>query len=207
MPSGTLTLADLRANRFQSVADFGLQTIDEILQRDLVVYNQITAEVVADLADITTDRQRIYGTSATYTLGQDSDEFDPGVAQKAPQTGVTCGFPLKKYVYAIGWTRDWFLSNTPADLAEAVLGIQRADTRTILRDIRNALFGGVNATVFDRFEPPQINLAVKALVNADSADIPNGPNGETFTGSSHTHYDYLDGTAPPAARLTALIED
>ena len=207
MPSGTLTLADLRANRFQSVADFGLQTIDEILQRDLVVYNQITAEVVADLDDITTDRQRIYGTSATYTLGQDSDEFDPGVAQKAPQTGVTCGFPLKKYVYAIGWTRDWFLSNTPADLAEAVLGIQRADTRTILRDIRNALFGGVNATVFDRFEPPQINLAVKALVNADSADIPNGPNGETFTGSSHTHYDYLDGTAPTAASLTALIED
>ena len=33
-----------------------------------------------------------------------------------------------------------------------------------------------------------VDLAVKRLVNADSANIPEGPNGETFDGATHTHY-------------------
>lgn len=207
MPSGTLTLADLRANRFQSVAAFGLDTINEILQRDLDVYNQITTEMMMELCDVTPDRQRIYGTSADTDLFQEADEFDRGVARKPPQTGVTCGFPLRKYNPALGWTRDYFYSATPADLAEAVLNIQQADTRTMLRDVRRALFGGTNVTFRDRFEAPYIDLTVRALVNADSASIPNGPNAETFDGSTHTHYDFLNATAPTAVALQAQIDD
>lgn len=207
MPSGTHTLADLRANRFQSVADFGLDTIDPILRADLAAYNAITTQSMMELADVTTDRQRIYGTSASIELLEEGDEFDPGVARKPTATGVTVGFPLRKYPFAIGWTSDYFLSATPADVAETMIAAQQSYTRALLRDIKKAIFGATNTTFRDRFAVPQIDLAVKALVNADSADIPNGPNGETFTGSTHTHYDWLDGAAPTQAAMLAAQTD
>lgn len=207
MPAGTHTLADLRANRFQSVAEFGLDTLDPILRADLAAYNRITEEAMMELADVTADRQRIYGTSAVVELMEEGDEFDPGVARKPPQTGVTVGFPLRKYPYAIGWTNDYFLSATPADVAETVIAAQQSFTRTLLRDVKRALFGATNTTFRDRFAVPIIDLSVKALVNADSADIPNGPNGETFTGSTHTHYDWLDGAAPTQAAMLAAQTD
>lgn len=207
MPAGTHTLADLRSNRFQSVADYGLDTIDPIIRADLAAYNRITADAMMELADITTDRQRIYGTSAVVELMEEGDEFDPGVARKPPTTGVTVGFPLRKYPYAIGWTNDYFLSATPADVAETVLAAQQSYTRTLLRDVKRALFGATNVTFRDRFAIPIVDLAVKALVNADSADIPSGPNGEAFTGSSHTHYDFLDGAVPTQAAMLSAQTD
>lgn len=210
MPSqttGTLTLADLRANRNTSIVAYGLDTINEVLQRDLTTYNGILLEVVGELADVSSDRQRLYGTSADSAAAEEADEFDPGVAKKPPSTGVTCGFPLRKYPFPLGWTYDYFLAATPADMAEAALARQRSDTRTVLRDLKKALFLPTNATFRDTLEPPTADLAVKRLLNADSADIPDGPNGETFTGSSHTHYDFIDSATPTAAGLLAQIAD
>lgn len=207
MPTGTRTMADLRAERFQSVAEFGLENINEILTRDLAAYNLIRTQAVAELADVTTDRQRIYGTSAVVTLLEEGDDFDPGVARKPPTTGVTCGFPLRRYPVDVGWNETYFLSATPADMAETVIATQQSYTRTVTRDLKRAIFGATNTTFYDRHAVPRISLAVKALVNADSADIPNGPNGETFSGASHTHYDYLDATQPTQAAILAQITD
>ena len=47
----------------------------------------------------------------------------------------------------------------------------------------------------------------KRLVNADSQPIPNGPNGEVFDAATHTHYDWLNSTAPTEAALLAAIND
>lgn len=205
MPTGTLTIADLQSNRFQSAAEFGLSTINEVLTADLAAYNRVVDEMVMDLAVPSTDRQRIYGASADGEM-YEADEFDRGVSAKAA-SGTTVGFPLRKFVKDIGWTRDFFLQATPADIAEANLAVQAQHTRAVRRGIQNAVFGGVNTTVRDRFVSPQIDLAVKAFVNADSAAIPNGPNGETFTAASHTHYDYIDSTTPTQAGLLATIAD
>ena len=205
MPSGTMTIADLQANRFQSAVEFGLTTIQDVLQADLDAYNRVQMELDADLVATTTDRQRIYGASSDGEM-YEADEFDRGVAVKTAG-GTTVGFPLRKFTKAIGWTRDFMLMSTPADLAEAMLNVQAMEYRARRREIQRAIFGGTNSTFRDRFVAPQIDLSVKALVNADSASIPNGPNGETFTASTHTHYDFLDGASPTAAALTSLIED
>ena len=205
MATGTLTITDLQSNRFQSAAEFGLTTINEVLTADLTAYNRVVDEMVADLAAPTTDRQRIYGASADGEM-YESDEYDRGVAVKTAG-GTTVGFPLRRFVKDIGWTRDYMLMSTPADIAEAMLSVQAMHTRAVRRSLQRAVFGSTNTTVRDRFMSPQIDLAVKAFVNADSASIPNGPNGETFTAASHTHYDYLDGASPTAASLTAAIED
>jgi hypothetical protein len=48
-------------------------------------------------------------------------------------------------------------------------------------------------------------LGVKRFVNADGASIPDGPNGEVYDGSTHTHYDAIAGLT--AAALQASIRD
>lgn len=205
MPTGTLVMADLQANRFQSAAEFGLDRIQPVLEADLAAYNMINDEIMSDIAEITTDRQRIYGGSAAGEM-YESDEFDRGVAVKATG-GSTVGFPLLKFVKDIGWTRDYSLMATPADYAETSIAVQAMYSRAWQREMKKAIFLSANYTFRDRFVPPLIDLSVKRLINADSMAIPNGPNGETFTASSHTHYDFLDGASPTAAALTALIED
>lgn len=205
MPSGTHTIADLQANRYQSAAEFGVSTIQAVLEADLAAYNRVQMEIDADLVATTTDRQRIYGASADGEM-YEADEYDRGVAVKTAG-GTTVGFPLKKFTKAVGWTRDYMLMATPADIAEAMLNVQAMEYRARRREIQRAIFGGANSTFRDRFVAPQVDLAVKAFVNADAAAIPSGPNGETFTAASHTHYDFLDSASPTAAALTSLIED
>lgn len=205
MPSGTYTVADLTSITDQTAYNFGLEEISRILTADLAAYNAVVDEMIGDLAEMTTDRERLYGASAEGEM-LESDEYDRGVSVEAG-AGSNVGFPLKKFVKDVGWTRDYMLQNTPAQIANTVLSIQGMHTRAIRRELQRAVFGSANYTVRDRFQAPQIDLAVKRLVNADSASIPNGPNGETFTASTHTHYDFLDGASPTAAALTALIED
>jgi hypothetical protein len=205
MATGVYTVADLASITSTTAVNFGLPEIRRTLDTDLAAYNDVLDEMVGDIAERTTDRERIYGASASGEMFE-SDEYDRGVTIKAG-AGSNVGFPLKKFVVDVGWTRDYMLQNTPAQIANTVVSIQGMHTRAVRRELQRALFDSANATVVDRFQSPQINLAVKRLVNADSASIPNGPNGETFNAATHTHYDFLDGAAPTAAALTALIED
>jgi hypothetical protein len=50
-------------------------------------------------------------------------------------------------------------------------------------------------------------LPVKAFLNADSAPIPLGPNGEVFNAATHTHYlGVTTGGSPTQAEVYSLIE-
>jgi len=205
MQTGTLTLNDLRANRFQSIVDFGLDTINEVLQRDLVAHNEIVTSMVMDLCEITTDRQRIYGTSSDGFM-EEADEFDRAVARKE-LGGSTVAFPLRQFNRALGWTRTYMLTMTPADFATSVIAHQTSHIRSVQRDIQRALFGNVNYVFRDQLVPPAADLTVRRLVNADGQPIPNGPNGEVFNPATHTHYDFLNAAAPTQAAALALIDD
>jgi hypothetical protein len=79
--------------------------------------------------------------------------------------------------------------------------------KALRRDIKRALFGATNYTWND-FLINNVAIGVKRLVNADSAAIPDAPDGSTFTASSHTHYNgsaALDVAAVNAG-ITDLIE-
>lgn len=205
MATGTHTVQDLLQISSITADEFGLDEIAQALQADLATYNRIVDEMLMDLAVDTTDRERIYGGSIDGEM-LEADEYDRGVAVKAG-AGSNVGFPLRKFVKDIGWTADFMLQSTPQAIANAMLGVQQMHTRAVRRDLQRALFGATNFTIRDRYVANQVDLGVKRLVNADSATIPNGPNGETFTASTHTHYDYLDGATPTAAALTALVDD
>jgi hypothetical protein len=200
-PIGTYTLSDLRANRFQSVTDFGIDNINLILQRDLAAHNEIVGELMSELADRTTDKQRIYGAS----IDGDMVEVDELArsATKKPAVGSGVGFPLKNYQYPVGWDERWIKRATVGELAERALAAETAHQKSLRREIKKALFLSTNYTFRDINSAPIADLAVKRLVNADSMAIPNAPDGTTFTASSHTHY--LATATETAAGLTAAI--
>ena len=188
--TGTQDISSLLAARFTSAAEYGLDTIVQVLQDDLAAHNSIVADMVSELADPTTDRQRIYGTSVSGEM-QEVDEYGRGQTQ-VDRPGETVEFPLRKYQFAIGWTEDWFLEKTPADVAIAALGAQKAHIRGIQKKIKEAIFGSSNYSSRDIFVD-KVSFGIKRLVNADSANIPDGPNGESFDGATHTHYLARDG--------------
>lgn len=202
MTTGTHDISTLLATRFQSVASFGLDTIQRVLEADMQAHNQIVQSLVGDLCELTTDRQRKYGTSITGEMVE-VDEYGRAATQVA-KPGATVGFPLKLFQFNIGWTEKWFETHTPADMAVATQNGQKAHLRAIQRDIKKAIYLSANYT-FNDFLVDKVDLSVKRLVNADSAGIPDGPNGETFDGASHNHYN--TNATLTAAALKDSIND
>jgi hypothetical protein len=200
-PVGTYSLADLRTNRFQSAVEYGLDNINQILQRDLAATNEIVAELQGELADRSTDKQRVYGGSIDGDMVE-VDEFARS-ATKKPAVGSGVGFPLKNFQYPVGWDERWIKRATVGELAEKAIAAETAYMKAHRRDVKRALFLSTNYTWRDINSSPIADLAVKRLVNADSMAIPNGPDGSTFNAATHTHY--LATATMTAAGLTAAI--
>jgi hypothetical protein len=202
MTTGTYDISSLLAARFQSAAQFGLDTIQRVLNADVAAHNAIVSEMMNEMCEVTTDRQRKYGTSTDGEMVE-VDEYGRAPTLR-PQVGATVGFPLKLFQFPVGWTEKWLQVHTPADIATATLGAETAHLRGIQREIKRAVYLSANYTHNDHLVD-KVDLAVKRFVNADSATIPNGPNGETFDSATHTHYN---GEASlTAAFLTACIND
>lgn len=201
---GTLSVLDTLAASQQSIADYGEDRAFAEIEAARAAYNRITTEMLGQLVERTDDRQRRYGSNDAMAM-EELDEFGRPQAQKVA-AGSTVGFPLRHYGIALQWTRTFFLVARASELAAQTTAAMAADLAAIQREIKRAIFYPTNVTFVDTLVD-QVSLAVKRLVNADSAAIPLGPNGETFDATTHTHYNYSAGVALAAADMNALIED
>lgn len=202
--TGTHTIADLATNAFANEpAVDNLAALQEAVQRDLDAHNEMLAEQLGVFARATTERTTVYGTNDEIEF-HSADEFSRGPTQKIG-VGAMVAFPLDKFQAAVGWTADYLRRASAQDVALRAIAVRKADTKNMQRALREALFVPTNYTWTDRVVDGA-QLAVKRLVNADGAPIPNGPNGEAFNGASHTHYlaDDWSGTPTADARATAL---
>ena len=184
--TGTMNMADLQAITNQSVAQFGLDAVAEVLARDLAAHNALVGEMFRDYCEITADNLRRTGASGAGEMIV-ADDFSRAPTQK-PLPGATLGFPKDLHQTAVGWTQRFLNKATPAEIAAAQLNIQAAHRRTLVRQMKRAIYDPTNDTVTDYTERNAIDLPVKRFLNADSWAIGNGPNGETFNGATHTHY-------------------
>lgn len=200
--TGTYDVASLLAANNQSAADFGIDNIATVLSADNQNFSAQVTGALGDIAETSSDRQRAVGTSIGGDM-MEVDEFGQGPTQK-DMPSYLLGFPLRKFQFPIGWTKQWEKNATPADFAIKNAAAQGADLRRTRYEIQRAIFTPTNSTFIDHLID-KASLAVKAFINADSTAIPNGPNGEVFDGSTHTHYD---GSATlTAAAITAQIQD
>lgn len=198
---GTASVADLLAARFQSVVQFGYERINQAITADLEVHNALATGMIADLAEVSSDVMRAYGTSDSGEMTE-GDEFSRPPTQK-PIVGTTVAFPMRLFQYAIGWTRKFFENKTPADLATLYIGSKKAHRKKIQARIKRAMYLSTNFTWRDHLVN-NVDLAVKRFLNADGTNIPEGPNGEVFNGSTHTHY--LANATLTAAFATSVVQ-
>lgn len=200
--TGTFDISTLQAANNTSVIDFGEDKAAEIIAQDNRNFSQIVDELLADLAEKTSDRQRSAGSSLGGSA-MEVDEYGQGPTQK-DVPGYFIGFPLKRIQFPIGWTTQWLKNATPADLAVRNGIAQGAHLRRMRYELQKAIFTPTNTTFTDHLVDKG-SLPVKAFINADSSAMANGPNGEVFDGSTHTHYD---GSATlTAAAVLAMIAD
>jgi hypothetical protein len=199
---GTLTLTDLLELQTQSVIEIGEDRMFEAFDTELRLHRDLLRAKYAELVEFTTDRLRAYGGSASVDLDP-IDEFGTPDAQKMALTRATLGFPLRRYGISLQWTRHWFQRHTARELALQVRAQEDADVRLLDTEIKRAFFVPTNYTFVDRLRDGA-SLGVKRLVNADGATIPNGPDGVTFDGSTHTHY--LATASLIAANVQSLID-
>jgi hypothetical protein len=201
---GTLTTLDTLKATYQTVAEFGEDRAFESIQALLDAHNQIVQTMYTDIVDRTTDRLRRYGTTDSMTMVK-TDEMGRPDAQKI-LPGAVAGFPLESFQATLQWTRKYFQNAQVAEVAGQFLMMRTADLQRIQLEIKRALFSPTNYNfddyLVDRLQ--QIPLPVRALLNADGLGIPAGPNGETFDGTTHTHY--LATASFVAADLVAALE-
>ena len=184
--TGSYTIESLLAVSFQSVAEFGTDTVAEVLAEDVAAHNEMVQEMLSSMVDFTAERQEIYGSSVDGEMVE-VDEFGRSPTQ-ADRPGSNVAYPLRLFQFAVGWTEKWMQVKTPRDLALQVQGAEDAHLRAILRELKRAIYVSANYTYTDHLID-KVALDVKRFVNADSKPIPNGPNGETYDSSTHTHYD------------------
>lgn len=200
---GTLSTLDTLAASQQSIAAYGEDRAWDQISVALEAHNRHLSEMMGALVEMTSDRQRRYGSADSKSM-QELDQFGQPQAQKIT-AGVTVGFPLRLYGDALQWTRKFQMTTgSAAQIAAEITAIMDADRRNTIYQIKRALFNPTNYTFLDTLVD-NVSLSVKRLVNADSASIPLGPNGESFNSATHTHYLYTDGTSLAAADLTGLV--
>lgn len=185
MAFGTLSTLDTLAASQQTIAAYGEDRAWEGISAALAAHNAIVRDMEGELFEVSTDRQRRFGGMSATTM-QELDQFGAADAQKTT-AGVTVGFPLRLYGYTVQWDRKFMQTATVAELTAQFQAAQQADLAGIQSQIKRALLTPTNATFLDRLVD-NVSLSVKALVNADSAELPPDPYGATFDGSTHTHY-------------------
>jgi hypothetical protein len=206
MSYGTLGALDsLRASQ-ATIAAFGEDRAFEAIEVARQAHNEQFNEMLTDFIERTTDRQRFYGSVDSMEMDE-VDEFGRADAEKIA-AGVTIGFPMRLFQRSVQWTRKFMQNTTANELAAQFTAVQDAHIRRLQREIKRAIFKPTNSTFKDVLMPikDQIDLAVKAFVNADSAAIPPGPNGESFDATTHTHYLARAGGAVVSGEVSGQIE-
>lgn len=182
---GTIDTLDTLAANLLPVAQIGEDRVWETIEAALAAHNAILREQLEQFVDFTTDQLLAYGGLEGMEM-QELDQYGIPDAQSVI-TGDTMGFPLRLRGNALQWTRAAIQIMTGQEMARQVTALESADRRKISYDFKRALFIPTNYTFKDRLMNG-VALPVKALVNADGAPIPLGPEGEEFDGATHNHY-------------------
>jgi len=210
MAYGTLQVLDTIGTRKAAASDY-LNVYDEQelylqVQAFLDAHNRLVDEITLDLVDRTGDRLTTWGGNATVEMIDGAEISRPDV-QKMQVSPTTLGFPLYLKQVAWGVTRLFMLNKTVKDLDDILVSIRDADIRDVGKSIRRALFNSANNLTYKDKRIDSATIPLRSLLNADGADIPPDYYGNTFDGSTHTHYKGYASGSFVVADFAALISN
>lgn len=195
MAFGTLNVLDTIGARRAAAADY-LHLYDETeLYRQITLFlnahNLILSEMMSDLITPTMERFITIGSNDTVNM-IDADEYSRPDTQKVSVSPTGLGLPLRAKQVAWGVTRLYMQNKTVGELDQLITAVADADTRDLLKSIRQALFNPTNNTAYiDRRVDNaafSTTFPLRALLNADSAYVAPDPYGNKFDSSTHTHF-------------------
>ena len=195
-------LSSLRAFDAQNVLTYGEDKLFEDFRRALNAHNRMVEDMVAPLVEVTDDRVRRYGTEMRQFMIE-ADEYTRADAQKIAPAGVDIGFPLRVYQASLQWTRKYLQVATVGEVADRYVAVERADAAQVRAVVQRALFTPTNNLTYKDRMIDGITLPLRALLNADSAAIPDNEFGVTFDGATHNHY--LGTASLVAADITSAV--
>jgi len=208
MAFGTLNVLDTIGSRRAAASDY-LHTYDEAtlyqqIQQYLNAHNVLINEISSDVIEgETTERLTTWGGNATVDM-QDGDEYSRPDIQKMQVSPTTLGLPLRLKQIAWGVTRLFMETKAVGDLDQVLTAITDADIRDMARAIRKTLFNPTNSLSYVDRRVDGATIPLRALLNADSANIPPDPYGNAFNGATHTHF--LGTSSFAASDLQAGID-
>lgn len=202
---GTLTLADTLL-----VADAGNIFVREYGEDNLFAYadavlkanNLIVKDMLAPLVEQTTKRIDRYGGDFSIDMVE-VDELGIADASKGVIVGNDIGWPLKAFQASTQWSRMYFKEKTVKEFTDQFDAIANGDILNLERAIKRALFTPTNATVLDR-RVDGVSIPTKALINADGSIMRRDKFGNSFDGSTHTHY--LAASTAGDANVQAAVD-
>lgn len=202
---GTHSILDqLALIRNQTAVEYGEEALAQDFANWLAAQNLLVNMMVGDLVEFTDVRLTTYGTGQRLEMVI-ADEYTRPDAQKVRPTPTDIGFPLHSYQVSLQWTRKFLTVSTVADLAVAAQAVGEADARNVRRAIQRALFTPTNNLTYKDRLIDDATIPLRALYNADSAPIPEDEFGNTFDGSTHTHYLARAGGSLAASDIEGLI--
>lgn len=203
MAYGTQSILDsLLAIDNTNVLAYGEDRLWEDFRRSLDAHNALLEDMTGPFVERTDDRVRRFGTEDRMQMIE-ADEYTRADAQKVAPAGVDIGFPLRLFQVSVQWTRKYLQVATPAELATRMVAVQRADVARVRATLQTALFTPTNnLTYLDRLVD-NVQLPLRALLNADGAAIPTDEYGNTFDGATHTHY--LGTASLTAANIESAV--
>jgi hypothetical protein len=190
-------LAVLIANN-DIIAPKDISSLYKLTNKIFVIHNKQMAEMVSMLAEPVPFREMRYGGDTDAYEVHEVEEFGRTSAVKG-ESSSKVGFPFRRYARSLGWTADFWTKTTYRQFDNQITKLLNSDRVLLMKLIRNALFRATNYNFVDRLADGQ-TVGVKALVNADSAPIPAGPNAEEFNAASHTHYVAVTSLTAAAVR-------
>jgi len=202
---GTNTILDsLAAFDAQTVLEYGEDRLLDVFQQSLDAHNRLVEDMLASIGvEFTNDRVRRYGVESRMQMIP-ADEFTRADAQKIELGGVDIGFPLRLWQISLQWTRKHLEVKTVREARAEMAAAQRADVTRVREQVQRALFTPTNnLTYVDRLVDG-VTIPLRALLNADGAPIPDDDFGNSFDGSTHTHY--LATASLDAAAVQALLD-
>lgn len=186
---GASTVFDTTVARTMPIGEYGEDNAYENIQAFYKAHSDYVKQMLSSLVDQHDKPVRSYGDTNTKTV-EEVDEIGTPLPQRK-STRFDQGFSLRRFKISDAWTEDFMERATVGDVEQEAVATITADLRLVKWKIQQALFTATNSTFNDRWGPqPNIALPVRAFYNADGGPIKVGPQGQTFDGTSHTHYAY-----------------
>lgn len=194
------TLQALRVANRTALAEYGIDNAWSAITSLMNATNSVVGQMLESLnmADITVDRQRAYGSTSTMVM----EELDINGTPRPQKVvaGITTGAPLRNYGVGVQFNWDFWQNATAQELVAQMQALITADATLVLRQLKRGILYSTNTTFRDDLVDG-VDLYCKVFANGvDEGSYPSGQNGLAVPG---THNHYLGWGAAAWASATA----